>query len=58
MMVRRAVRRLKACDILSTPLSVIFLHLRMTRNETSNSYYLLAEVKADGMESCEVFEAL
>ena len=59
-MVWRAARCLRPCDRLSSPPSVMFLHLIIRANESRHScrYSLLAEVKSDGAETCKVLEAL
>ena len=57
-MVWRATRCLRPCDRLSNPPSVTLKHLRVERNETSNTRYcLLAEAKSDSMESHKTPEA-
>ena len=56
----RAVKCLRPCDRLLSPLSVILEHLIIRVSETSHSchYSLLAEVEIDSMESCKMSETL
>ena len=55
----RAVRSLRTCDRLSSPLSVISVQLRVRRNEMTNSCCcLLAKLKIDSVESCKKPETL
>ena len=56
----RAITCLRPCDRPSSPLSVIFSHLRTRANETSNGFYysLHAEVQSNSAESYKVSDAL
>ena len=56
----RVSRSLRPCDRLSSPPSVMLSHLRIRRNETSNSYCysLPTEVQIDSVEIFNKPEAL
>ena len=56
----RAAKCPRPCDRLSSPPSVIFPQLRITRSETGSKrgYGLPFEAKNDGMESCKMPKAL
>ena len=55
-MVWRDARRLRPCDRLSSPPSVMLRQLTIGVNETSRCwrYNLLVEDESDGVESCNV----
>ena len=56
----RAARRLRLSNRLSSPLSVMLVHLIIRTNEISHSfrYFLPTEVENDSVESCKMPEAL
>ena len=59
-MVWRDARRLRPCDRLSSPLSVMLEQLIIRANETSYCcrYSLLVEGESEGIESYNVFKTL
>ena len=56
----KAARCLRPCDRLMAPLSVMLRHLRVRRNEMSNSFCgnLPAKVKTNSVKSCRLPETL